>query len=58
MFEHGECHFQDLWAGKDTWPTYESNMPYVLRLMIDTKVRDEFIFGCGTSLMCMCRLSV
>ncbi|KIP08801.1 hypothetical protein PHLGIDRAFT_103803 [Phlebiopsis gigantea 11061_1 CR5-6] len=38
IFERGECHFQNLWAGKDTWPTYESNIAYVLRFMIDTKI--------------------
>ncbi|TDL23693.1 hypothetical protein BD410DRAFT_746439 [Rickenella mellea] len=36
IFERGECNFRDLWSGPVT--TFESNVPYILRFMIDTKV--------------------
>lgn len=36
IFERGECHFQGLF--QDTVPTFESNIAYTLRFMIDTKV--------------------
>lgn len=36
IFERGECTFQGF-DGATT--TYESNMPFILRFMIDTKVR-------------------
>ena len=36
MFERGEVAYGDLFNGEI--PTYESNMPYILRFMIDTKV--------------------
>ena len=36
IFERGECSFHDLF--KDTTTTYESNVQFTLRFMIDTKV--------------------
>ncbi|KAI0044763.1 hypothetical protein FA95DRAFT_1597235 [Auriscalpium vulgare] len=36
IFERGECTFHDLFSGPVS--TYESNIPYILRFMIDTKV--------------------
>lgn len=38
MFERGECGYQGLFTG-DMVPTFESNIVYTLRFMIDTKVR-------------------
>lgn len=38
MFERGECGYQGLFSG-DMVPTFESNIAYTLRFMIDTKVR-------------------
>lgn len=35
IFERGECMFEGF---KDITATYESNMPFLLRFMIDTKV--------------------
>ena len=35
VFEKGECDFRDLFQGPI--PTFESNIPYILRFMIDTK---------------------
>ena len=42
IFERGECHFNDLWL-TDNIATYESNIAYVLRFMIDTKVCGDLI---------------
>ena len=43
IFERGECTFQGF---EDVTATYESNMPFILRFMIDTKVRNiGFQFG-------------
>ena len=36
IFDQGQCHFQDLFDGPVA--TYESNIVFVLRFMIDTKV--------------------
>ncbi|PCH44386.1 delta DNA polymerase [Wolfiporia cocos MD-104 SS10] len=36
LFERAECHFRDMFS--DQVPTYESNIAYTLRFMIDTKV--------------------
>ena len=36
LFEGGECSFNDLFS--DRTPTFESNVAYPLRFMIDTKV--------------------
>lgn len=36
VFERGECRYKDLFKGEVS--TYESNIPYILRFMIDTKV--------------------
>ena len=36
MFERGECRYNDLF--KDAVNTYESNINYTLRFMIDTRV--------------------
>ncbi|KAF9477762.1 hypothetical protein BDN70DRAFT_880775 [Pholiota conissans] len=36
IFDRGECDFQDLFEG--IIPTYESNIVFILRFMIDTKV--------------------
>jgi DNA polymerase delta subunit 1 len=36
LFERGELNFRDLFT--DPVITYESNIPYVLRFLIDTKV--------------------
>ncbi|TFK74920.1 hypothetical protein BDN72DRAFT_832633 [Pluteus cervinus] len=36
LFEGGECKFRDLWAGPAA--TYESNIIFILRFMIDTKL--------------------
>ena len=36
-FENGEVNFRGLFSGPLT--TFESNIPYTLRFMIDTKVR-------------------
>jgi DNA polymerase delta subunit 1 len=36
IFERGECNFQELFSGPTS--TYESNIAWVLRFMIDTKV--------------------
>lgn len=36
MFERGECRYNDLF--KDAVGTYESNINYTLRFMIDTRV--------------------
>lgn len=36
VFERGECSFRDLFKGIVS--TYESNIAYTLRFMIDTKV--------------------
>ncbi|KAK7056216.1 DNA-directed DNA polymerase delta [Paramarasmius palmivorus] len=36
-----ECHFRDAFSGRqvgEPYPTFESNIPYILRFMIDTKV--------------------
>ncbi|EIW79208.1 hypothetical protein CONPUDRAFT_138364 [Coniophora puteana RWD-64-598 SS2] len=38
LFERGECQFRDLFAAGEVYPTFESNVAYVLRFMIDTKV--------------------
>jgi hypothetical protein len=37
VFENGEVSFRGLFSGPLT--TFESNIPYTLRFMIDTKVR-------------------
>ena len=37
VFENGEVSFRGLLSGPVT--TFESNIPYTLRFMIDTKVR-------------------
>lgn len=37
LFERGECHFNDLFKADGT-PTFESNIAYTLRFMIDTNV--------------------
>ncbi len=37
VFENGEVSFRGLFSGPVT--TFESNIPYTLRFMIDTKVR-------------------
>lgn len=37
MFERGECQYQNLFS-VDSVPTFESNIAYTLRFMIDTKV--------------------
>ena len=36
MFERGEVTYENMFNGEI--PTFESNMPYILRFMIDTKV--------------------
>ncbi|OBZ73506.1 DNA polymerase delta catalytic subunit [Grifola frondosa] len=36
VFERGECRFRDVFS--DIVPTYESNIAYTLRFMIDTRV--------------------
>lgn len=36
QFDGGYCAFEDLFSGP--YPTYESNIVFVLRFMIDTKV--------------------
>jgi hypothetical protein len=36
LFERGECTWNDLFTG--IVPTFESNIAYTLRFMIDTKV--------------------
>lgn len=36
LFERGECSFRDLF--RDVVATFESNIAYTLRFMIDTKV--------------------
>lgn len=41
LFERGETPFRDLFAEPVT--TYESNIAYTLRFMIDTKVSDLFM---------------
>lgn len=38
IFERGECHFNDLFKTESV-TTFESNIAYVLRFMIDAKVR-------------------
>ncbi|KAL4063167.1 DNA polymerase family B-domain-containing protein [Scleroderma yunnanense] len=38
LFERGECPFRDFFPAGQLYPTYESNIPYVLRFMIDAKV--------------------
>ncbi|KAJ7576846.1 DNA polymerase family B-domain-containing protein [Mycena floridula] len=40
IFERNECMFNDLFANaaRETIPTFESNLAYTLRFMIDTKV--------------------
>lgn len=38
LFERGECQFRDFFPLGQSYPTFESNVPYVLRFMIDTKV--------------------
>lgn len=47
LFENGDCRFQDLWNDKGI--TFESNIVYILRFMIDTKVIVSF-FLVGRSL--------
>ena len=37
IFEKGQCSFRGLFDGEV--PTFESNVPFSLRFMIDTKVR-------------------
>jgi hypothetical protein len=37
IFERGETNFRNLFSGPVT--TFESNIPFVLRCMIDVKVR-------------------
>lgn len=37
MFERAECRYQDLFSIESV-PTFESNIAYTLRFMIDTKV--------------------
>ena len=39
VFERGECDFQGLWNGPVS--TFESNIVYTLRFMIDTKVSSD-----------------
>lgn len=41
MFDRGECNYQGLFDGEI--PTFESNMVFTLRFMIDTKVRNYSI---------------
>ena len=36
LFEKGEVGYENMFAGE--MQTYESNMPYILRFMIDTNV--------------------
>ncbi|KAI5989332.1 DNA polymerase family B-domain-containing protein [Pisolithus albus] len=36
--DKGECQFRDFFPLGQSYPTFESNVPYVLRFMIDTKV--------------------
>ncbi|KLO05308.1 hypothetical protein SCHPADRAFT_933696 [Schizopora paradoxa] len=38
MFERGECDYRDLFTLGTVWPTFESNIVYTLRFMIDAKV--------------------
>lgn len=47
MFERAECNFKDLFPA-DPIQTYESNIAYTLRFMIDTKVRllDSDVIPC------------
>lgn len=47
MFERGECSFMNLFS--DTTPTFESNIAYTLRFMIDTKVRALCLYTVTTA---------
>ncbi|KAJ8595638.1 hypothetical protein M405DRAFT_871726 [Rhizopogon salebrosus TDB-379] len=38
LFERGECGFRDIFPIGQSYPTFESNIVYTLRFMIDTKV--------------------
>ncbi|KAI9461498.1 DNA polymerase family B-domain-containing protein [Boletus coccyginus] len=38
VFERGEITFRDFFPLGQPYPTFESNIPYILRFMIDTKV--------------------
>lgn len=38
MFEKGECNFQDIFKYGQNLQTFESNIAYTLRFMIDTNV--------------------
>ncbi|KAF9221377.1 hypothetical protein BS17DRAFT_785295 [Gyrodon lividus] len=38
LFERGEASFRDFFPLGQPYPTFESNIPYILRFMIDTKV--------------------
>lgn len=42
----------DLFTQGQPVPTYESNVPYVLRFMIDTKVRQTIPYSVKTLLHC------
>lgn len=50
LFERGEWNFRGLF--KEETPTYESNVPFTLRFMIDTKVNSTFE-KCPLYLICL-----
>ena len=47
VFEKGECSFQDLFGG--IVPTFESNIVYPLRFMIDRNVRISLAYQAASS---------
>jgi hypothetical protein len=55
LFERGEISFRELFPGPVT--TFESNIAYELRFMIDTKV-SELLPSLSTLLISAIRLSV